>query len=156
MVRSVVCVLVWTVAAVWTVSASAETAAMQFGFGKADITPTQPLRLSGYGNRSEPAEGVDEPLWVRSMAIREGDSGPLCVVVSVDTIGVPGTLTRDIHRRIAARHDIPRSQFVLCCTHSHTAPHIAVGLTNLFATPLTDDQRQDLENYAQRLSDQIV
>ena len=43
---------------------------LQFGFGKADITPTVPLRLSGYASRAEPSEGVDEPLLVRAMAMR--------------------------------------------------------------------------------------
>ncbi len=129
---------------------------LQFGFGKADITPAKPLRLSGYGNRSEPSKGVDERLSVRAMALRAGAEGPLHVIVSVDTIGVPGTLTKAIHQRIARQHGIPRSQFVLCCTHSHTAPHITVGLMNLFATPLTDDQRRDSDEYAAALSDQAV
>ncbi len=134
----------------------AGAAPLQFGFGKADITPTKPLRLSGYGNRVKPSEGVDERLFVRAMALREGADGPLHVIVSVDTIGVPGTLTKAVHQRIARQHDIPRARFVLCCTHSHTAPHIAAGLMNLFSTPLTDDQRRDSEEYAAFLSDQVV
>ncbi len=131
-------------------------APLQFGFGKADITPVKSLRLSGYGNRVEPSEGIDERLLVRAMALRAGADGPLHVIVSVDTIGVPGTLTKAVHQRIAQQHDIPRSQFVLCCTHSHTAPHITVGLMNLFSTPMTDDQRRDSDEYAATLSDQVV
>ncbi len=138
-----------------TESISAETP-YSIGFGKADITPTQPLRLSGYGNRTEPSEGVDEPLSVRAMALRTGEDSPLHVIVSVDTIGVSGALTKEIHQRIAQDHDLPRSQFVLCCTHSHTAPQIVGALTNLFAKPLSDNERLDLEKYAQRLSDQTV
>ncbi|MEZ6145359.1 MAG: neutral/alkaline non-lysosomal ceramidase N-terminal domain-containing protein [Planctomycetaceae bacterium] len=128
----------------------------RIGFGKSDITPTLPLRLSGYGNRTEPSEGIDEPLSVRAMALRSGDEGPLHVIVSVDTIGVPGTLTKEIHQRIAQQHEIPRAQFVLCCTHSHTAPQIVGALTNLFAKPPSDDERRELEQYAQHLSDQAV
>ncbi len=143
------------VVAVWSLPACAQ-APYQIGFGKSDITPTQPLRLSGYGNRTEPSEGIDEPLHVRAMALRAGNAGSLHLIVSVDTIGVPGELTKDIHQRIAEEHNVPRSQFVLCCTHSHTAPQIVGALTNLFAKPLTDDERLGLEQYAQRLSDQTV
>ena len=52
----------------WSFPLAAD-APLQFGFGKADITPKKPLRLSGYGSRSEPSEGVDEPLFVRATAL---------------------------------------------------------------------------------------
>jgi putative membrane-bound dehydrogenase-like protein len=127
----------------------------EFGFGKADITPTVPLRLSGYGGRSEVAEGIDEQLFVRAMAIKP-PGGQLAVLVSVDTIGLPGVLTKSIAERVAAAHGIPRSRFVLACTHSHTAPHVSPGLTNLFAVPMTDDQTKDSTAYTARLADQVV
>lgn len=134
---------------------SAETPYL-VGFGKSDITPTQPLRLSGYGNRTQPSTGVDESLFVRAMAFRSLDEDSLHVIVSVDTIGVSGELAKLIHQRVSREHDVPRSQFVLCCTHSHTAPQIIGALTNLFAKPLSDDERRDLEAYKQRLANQAV
>ncbi len=42
----------------------------EVGLSRVDITPTMPLRLSGYGNRTKPSEGVDTPLNVRCMAMR--------------------------------------------------------------------------------------
>ncbi|MGE4002130.1 MAG: neutral/alkaline non-lysosomal ceramidase N-terminal domain-containing protein [Planctomycetaceae bacterium] len=155
MLRHMAVVMLGTCFATLSSSAPADVP-LQFGFGRTDITPTKPLRLSGYGNRSEPSEGVDEPLTVRAMALRAGGDGPLHVLVSVDTIGVPGTMTKAIHERVAQQQGISRSQFVICCTHSHTAPHIGTALTNLFATALTDDQRKDLDEYAAQVSDQIV
>ena len=109
-IRVALCVSV-VVGACWSNGALAESP-YQIGFGKADITPTSPLRLSGYGNRSEPSEGVDESLFVRAMAVQAGEDEKPFVIVSVDTIGVPGLLTKQIHQRISRDHDIPR--FAVC------------------------------------------
>ena len=35
-------------------------AAMEFGFSKVDVTPDRPVRLSGYGSRNTPFEGVSQ------------------------------------------------------------------------------------------------
>ena len=59
----------------------------QFGFSRVDITPTVPVRLSGYGNRNQPFEGIDKQLYVRAMAIQPMETKQLHVLVSVDTIG---------------------------------------------------------------------
>jgi putative membrane-bound dehydrogenase-like protein len=127
---------------------------LQFGFGKTDITPETPLRLSGYANRAEPFTGVDEPLLVRAMAMQSGED-PVCVLVSVDTIGFPGTLTKSILERLSAEHDITRERFVVCCTHSHTAPEVG-ALSEMFDVPFTDEQKQATAKYRQHLSDQVV
>jgi putative membrane-bound dehydrogenase-like protein len=127
---------------------------LQFGFGKTDITPQTPLRLSGYANRAEPFAGVDESLLVRAMAMQSGED-PVCVLVSVDTIGFPGTLTRSILERLTAEHGIMRERFVVCCTHSHTAPEVG-ALSEMFDVPFTDEQKQQTAKYRQRLSDQVV
>lgn len=134
----------------------ADEAPFQFGFSKVDITPAEPLRLSGYANRDKPFDGIDEPLFVRGMALRHGSEGPLHVLLSVDTIGFPGVLTREILARVAERHSLTASRFVVCCTHSHTAPHIARGLSNLFNTPPTPEEEAKLDAYADLVRDRCV
>ena len=126
-----------------------------FGFARIDVTPEVPLRLSGYGNRNQPFEGIDESLSARVMVIRPAD-GESHVLVSVDTIGFPGVLTKEIHDRLEETHGIPRERFVLTFTHSHTAPHIGRGLSNLFATPLSDDERNATEAYTDFIRDRII
>ena len=128
---------------------------LQFGFGKTDITPTVPLRLSGYASRSEPFEGIDEPLFVRAMAMRDGDDGDVAVLVSVDTIGFPGTLTKSILERLTKQHGLTRERFALCCTHSHTSPVVGT-LGDMFDVPMTEDQRQKTAAYASQIEDQVV
>jgi putative membrane-bound dehydrogenase-like protein len=137
-----------------SLSSARAQAGFEFGFGKSDITPSAPVRLSGYGNRTEVFEGVDEKLFVRAMAIRTG--GQVSVLISVDTIGFPGTLTKSIAARVNERHQIPRDRIVVCGTHSHTAPHISDGLTNIFAAPLTEEQDQHSREYTLRVGDLVV
>ena len=125
---------------------------IEFGFSKQDITPTEPVRLSGYGNRNTPFDAIDEKLFVRAMAIRgEKDAANLHVLLSVETIGFPNQLTDEIFEQVRKKHSLSRSQFVICCTHDHTAPHIAGGLSNLFNQPLNEDEQAKTAAYTLRV-----
>lgn len=138
-----------------TPAARGGDAPFEFGFSKVDVTPTQSVRLSGYANRDRGFEGIDEPLSVRVMALRQGD-GPVRVLAAVDTIGFPGVLTREIHEALEAQHRIARADFVLACTHSHTAPHIGRGLTNLYTKPLSDAEQAAIEAYTDFVRDRVI
>ncbi|MFO1094848.1 MAG: neutral/alkaline non-lysosomal ceramidase N-terminal domain-containing protein [Planctomycetaceae bacterium] len=134
---------------------AADDAHFQFGFAKVDITPTEPVRLSGYSNRDQAYEGIDEPLFVRAMALKSGDSLP-CVVVSVDTIGFPGALTREVFEAVEAQHKLPRANLALACTHSHTSPHLGRGLDNLYNKPQSDDERARTVAYTDFVRDRVI
>jgi putative membrane-bound dehydrogenase-like protein len=132
-------------------------AEFQFGFGKADVTPTKPLRLSGYGSRTEVSEGTDVPLLVRAMAIRHtvaGHDPTNYVLVSAESIGFNSKLTQAIFERVRKKHGLSREQFVVCSTHNHTSPHI--GLGNLFAEEPSKEQVDDLNEYRIQMRDQTI
>src|SRR5690606_4938232 len=124
-------------------------AAFEAGFARIDVTPTEPLRLSGYANRDRPFEGIDTPLHVRAMALKP-EGGETFVLVSFDSIGMGAAFTDDVARRLLERYRIERPRFVLSATHSHTAPHLVGGLTNLFTTPLSEAETQAAERYTAR------
>ena len=69
-----------------------EAAEFQAGAARIEVTPTGPIRLSGYAARSTPFESIDMPLYARALVLREGE-GPKRVLISVDSIGFPGDLT---------------------------------------------------------------
>ena len=125
------------------------------GFAKADVTPAEPVRLSGYANRTQPFEGIDMPLFVRAMALRP-QGGETFVLVSLDTIGTPAAFTDEVAGRLNEKFGIARERFVLAGTHSHTSPHLAAGLSNLFSTPLTEAETKATEAYAATVKDAIV
>ncbi|MEZ6138328.1 MAG: neutral/alkaline non-lysosomal ceramidase N-terminal domain-containing protein [Pirellulaceae bacterium] len=125
----------------------------QVGLGKVDVTPAEPVQLSGYASRSASSTGVADPLHARAMVIRGGEKS--MVLASVDSILVPGVLTVEIAAWLSSEHGIPRSQFVLSSTHSHAAPHIHGGLNNLLREASTDEQTAATQRYTQLMTDGI-
>lgn len=127
------------------------------GLSRVDVTPTEPIRLSGYGNRATPFDDVDTPLYVRAMALQGSEpmSEPQ-VLIAVDTIGFPAALTKRVALKLEERHNLSRSQVAFCGTHSHTAPHLPEGLTNLLATPLTSEEKQAADRYSAIMEERIL
>jgi len=124
-------------------SAAIAESSWHAGFSKIDITPGEPVRLSGYGNRATPHVGIDTPLFVRCLALTNQDpqqTSGIHLLLSIDTIGMPATLSKQITDHAHQAHGIPRSQIVLSATHTHTGPHLAGGLSNLYAEPLSDSE----------------
>lgn len=134
---------------------SADEVAFAAGFAKLDVTPAEPVRLSGYGNRDHPSDGIDAPLFVRAFALRPA-GGETFVLVSFDTIGTPASFTDDVARRLKEKYGVTRERFVLCCTHSHTAPHLLPGLSNLFVVPLSETEQKANEAYTAHAKDVVV
>ena len=111
--------------------------------------------MSGYGNRDHPSEGIDTPLYVRAAVFKHGDDPPH-VLVSVDTIGLPGAMVRELTREIERRHGVARQRIVVSCTHTHTGPHLVGELSNIFAVELTQPEIAAGKRYRQRLSEAIL
>src|SRR5688500_5367227 len=84
--------------------AQAADASWLVGVSKVDVTPVEPVRMEGYGNRNRPSEGVETPLYVRCVALRsaaEAESGVApAILLSVDSIGLPGKMTRELATEI--------------------------------------------------------
>ncbi len=136
---------------------SAADATTQFGFSRMDVTPDRPLRLSGYGGRTTPYSGVSQQLWARAMVMRQTtDQRTMCVLVSVDSINVPGTLTARIAGQLEQQHGISRDRFVLCSTHSHSAPQLHGMLSNHFKVPLSSEEQTEIKRYTSRLEQQVI
>lgn len=129
----------------------------QVGLAKVDVTPTEPLRLSGYSNRVESHTAVADPLHVRAVCIKHGggkeaNSFKPLVLVSIDSIAVTSAMTTKVAEWLKAAYSIPRSHLVISSTHSHTAPHLPTGLDNLFQSPSTEQQVEASKRY----SDQVI
>lgn len=122
----------------------------KIGASRVDVTPTEPVRLSGYAARVKPSEGVDSSLFVRSLYLKHKNGEPL-LIVSLDAIGISASMTEEIGRVLQVEFGLTRAQIVLCTTHSHTAPHLAGVLTNLFAESLSSKEREASQRYTKQL-----
>lgn len=101
------------------------------GVARADITPSGPIWLAGYGNRNKPSEGVDHPLSMKALALQQGSDAPL-LLISADIIGFPKALAQAITQRIEKELKLPRAHVLLAASHTHTGPVIATNLEGMF------------------------
>ncbi|HEX2475179.1 MAG TPA: neutral/alkaline non-lysosomal ceramidase N-terminal domain-containing protein [Lacipirellulaceae bacterium] len=125
------------------------------GFARVDATPRGPVRMAGYGGRDHPSEGVDTPLYVRAAALQHGE-GPRHVLISVDTIGLPGSLVAELMQQIEQRHNLSRQRIVVTCTHTHCAPDLVSELSNIFAVDLTESEISAGKRYRLQLTQAIL
>ncbi len=89
------------------------------GLAKRDITPTYPIRLSGYNGRTEEATEAETRLWAKAIAIGDGDQ--MCILVTVDSIGVSEAITSEVAARLAKRLGLRAERLAICASHTHCA-----------------------------------
>lgn len=93
---------------------------IRVGYGCSDITPKKPVSLSGFAARCDaPFESIDDPLFVRALAVEDDEKTILLLVFDLLAIG------EALHDRIVSaltsttqRDIVP----ILCTTHTHSAP----------------------------------
>lgn len=103
------------------------------GFDVTDLTPTDDeiagdFFLGGYGLLTErgAADGVHDPIYVRSMAIAvddgSGSNDAAAVFAIVDTVGFGNQWTRAIRADAAEATGLSPEQIVIGATHTHSGP----------------------------------
>ena len=132
---------------------STESDLIPVGVARIDITPEEPIRLSGYGSREAPSEGIAQRLWAKALAFGDGEPG---ILITADLIGFPGSLTESVAKRISERTGIPRAQIVLLATHTHSGPVVLGTIPNIFGGRLPAEQLATINRYTIELSDKLV
>ena len=102
---------------------------MKAGFGTADITPTPPVFLAGFGARNKPAEEVAEPLEARAVYLDDGRTR-LCLIVC-DLLGMSHDISRPIREHVASALGLGMESVMIACTHTHHAPSAMAGTERL-------------------------
>ncbi|MFM8574197.1 MAG: neutral/alkaline non-lysosomal ceramidase N-terminal domain-containing protein, partial [Pirellula sp.] len=136
------------------------------GAAKIDITPEEPVRLSGYASRMRPADGIEDRLSARALVMsptaqagkagEEGLSSDSLVIVSIDAIGISAVMTEKVLEKVLPKLKIPRSRIVFCTTHSHTAPHLDGLIPNLFGVAMPEAEQQAMLRTTQMNIDRIA
>ncbi len=136
------------------------------GVGKVDITPDEPVRLSGYAGRVASASEVADPLSARALVIAPSaaasqaaapatheavDESRTLVLISIDAIGVSNLMTVGVARWLEERYSIPRANLVISSTHSHATPHQTGLISNLYPVPSTAEQIEASARYTEKV-----
>src|SRR5581483_8936081 len=84
--------------------------------GKADITPTRPAYIAGYGANRK-SVGAHDPLMARCLVLEEGQTR--IAFVSCDLIGVPRYQAEKIRAMVKS---IKPEHLYIAATHTHSGP----------------------------------
>ncbi len=128
-------------------SAHDSAASWKAGVAKVEITPEQPVRLSGYGSRTKAHEGVEMPLFAKALALTWAEEPPL-VMLTVDNCGVPAALRSEVLARVnQAGWKLADARFSLHSSHTHCAPALPGMLPFLFGQPMTAEEEKAVQQY---------
>jgi hypothetical protein len=100
-----------------------DIAELTVGYGEADITPLPGIPLSGFIFReNRPSDGVDDPLSVRVVAMRQG--GPIHLLISYEVLAISAPLEQQIIATLTdgLGPDFRPANTILTATHTHSAP----------------------------------
>lgn len=89
------------------------------GVAREIITPKIGCELCGYGTGFF-SDSVADDLTATAFYFEQGETKALMVSLTVCSIST--TLSDDIRAQITTRFNIPESNIMLCCTHTHTGP----------------------------------
>ena len=100
---------------------------MKVGFAVVDITPELGIYLTGYGRPERLANAVHSPLTATVMLLK--DERQEAAVIGLDWCYMDSEAAQEILRGISVASGIPEAKILLCCSHTHSAPHTAFGRT---------------------------
>lgn len=109
--------------------------------------------LAGYGQRSEPSEGVAEDLRAKAVAIEDED-GKSVVVVSAEVLGITRSLRKDVTEAYQSRYDLEPEEVLLNVTHTHNGPEYRTDDCGILG--LDEEMNQRAEEYRDRLERELV
>jgi putative membrane-bound dehydrogenase-like protein len=122
------------------------------GVAKIDITPSYPVRLSGFGFRRAESEGITQRIWAKALVI---DDGEPAVLLTVDNLGVPASLVQEVAACLAKKAGIRPERLAVTATHTHTAPMLRGVAPTLFGQPIPREHQQHIDRYTAELTDKL-
>lgn len=125
------------------------------GAAKVDITPSYPVRLSGYGSRETEFERVAQRIQACALAVQWQADAP-AVIVTVDNCGVPASVRAEVLKRLeAAGKILADERFALHSSHTHSAPMLRGVLPFLFGADLPAEHQQRVDRYTEDLTKKL-
>ena len=99
-------------------------AALRAGAARTDITPAKPIKMAGYGARTQLSEGIHDPLLARVVAFE--NDGKRLVLVSTDLIGFYGGTADHFRKIILKEFKLEPGELFLSSVHTHAGPGLTI------------------------------
>jgi neutral ceramidase len=123
------------------------------GVARTNITPTEPLWLSGYASRTNAADGKVTDLWVKVLAL-EDVNGHRAIILTSDLLGIPRGIYDHVTAAMKQQFNLAPKDILLTASHSHCTPVLSNALYDVY--PIDDQQRAMIENYSAALETKII
>lgn len=131
---------------------AASTPAWKAGAASVVITPETEMWMAGYASRTKPAEGKETDLHGKALAIEDA-AGTRLVMVTLDLIGIPRTLRKNLEARCKEAYKLPPDGLLLNASHTHSGPEFRIG-----RSPADDGEFKPTtqgEAYGKQLEDKL-
>ena len=98
------------------------------------VTPGKPMWMAGYASRNKPSEGKVHDLFVKALALEDGQKRRLVIVTS-DLISVPRPIRDALERQVADKFGLSPESLLMNCSHTHCGPEIRTTRWSLDGLP---------------------
>jgi len=123
------------------------------GTARANITPSQPLWMAGFGSRTKPAEGKEMDLWIKALALEDA-RGHRAIILSGDVLGFPQSIYQHTCAALKEKFALEPDQVLLAASHTHCGPVLRNALYDVY--PLDAAQIGMIEKYSEDLEVKMV
>lgn len=123
------------------------------GLASVDITPLNPVPLSGYANRGGSFTRVEQNIHAKALALEDATGGR-ALLITCDLLGLAQGLAEHICRKISDRSGLPREAILLNYSHTHTGPSAALQMGP--NARYTQAEREAIVLYGRWLTDRLV
>ncbi len=112
------------------------------------ITPPESMWMAGYASRTKPAEGKEQDLFVKALAL-EDPAGTAVVLLTSDLIGIPRSLGEAVADDVRKKAGLPRERLMLTVSHTHCGPVVRDNLADMY--PMSPDEAKKVGPYTEKL-----
>ncbi|HEY0669405.1 MAG TPA: neutral/alkaline non-lysosomal ceramidase N-terminal domain-containing protein, partial [Sphingobacteriaceae bacterium] len=141
---------------------------MQVGVARVDITPSDPIRLTGYAARGkQEATQVLSRLSAKALAFGSTPK-QTSLLITVDLVGINWRVTSQVVEKLSKKTGLDPAQIAVCASHTHGSPEVG-NLINIlqcrgdypanfyFNESLMDlDELVHIAQFSEQLVDKLV
>ena len=100
--------------------------AFMAGFGRADMTPSFSLGLSGFDNaQTRRSKGVADRIYMTCVAMSDGENTIL--LLTADVLGLNDALVERVRTPVHLATGVPLENIFVGATHTHSAPDFSIN-----------------------------
>src|SRR5437773_355883 len=133
--------------------ADAQGLSRTVGVAKIDVTPSEPIRLTGYAVRKTNSIGVEQKLWAKALAIGTDAEGT-AILMTLDNCGIAEATYKEVVQRLASK-GIKQERLVISCSHTHSGPCTTGWAPNIFAQDIPPEHQATIDRYTRELIDKF-